>query len=76
QPALAVVGLLERLVSALPDIALYYSGDLVYAGLMIAQSLQKRFGSRYRAWRMSLDVSRRRAHVGVPILEDVRLVSL
>ncbi|WP_217594136.1 TIGR02679 domain-containing protein [Cohnella sp. GbtcB17] len=73
QPTLAVVGLLERLISALPDIALYYSGDLDYAGLMIAQSLQKRFGSRFRAWRMSLDVYRRHAHVGVPIQEAERL---
>ncbi|WP_420871915.1 DUF2399 domain-containing protein [Cohnella rhizosphaerae] len=40
---------------------------------MIAQSLQRRFGSRFRAWRMNRDVYRRHAHIGVPIQEAERL---
>ncbi|MFD2330174.1 TIGR02679 domain-containing protein [Cohnella sp. GCM10020058] len=73
QPALAVVRLLDRLLTTLPDIQLYYSGDLDYAGLVIAQGLQRRFGGRFHAWRMNRDVYYRHAHRGVPIQEAERL---
>lgn len=72
QPSMAVIRLLDTLLSSREGVALFYAGDLDPAGLGIAQSLQLRYPQAFRPWRMDKEHYLQYAHRGMPLTANER----
>jgi len=70
QPTVAVIRLLDWLCGVSEEIILHYAGDLDGKGLSIAQGLQSRYPSNFRAWRMDKEQFIRYAHQGLQLSES------
>jgi uncharacterized protein (TIGR02679 family) len=70
QPTVAVIKLLDWLISGSFGTILHYSGDIDSTGLSIAQSLHARYSQAFKAWCMDKEHYVRYANKGLTITES------
>jgi uncharacterized protein (TIGR02679 family) len=78
QPSAAVLRLLDWLVGADEDAELWYAGDFDAAGLSIAQAVQFRYPTAFRAWFMGKETYLQYVSIGIPMTkaEENRVVQM